>query len=71
MTSMMADFLISRTQTCGEGHGLELWRSLAAEWRGGSDQVLAAKLRAYSTPARCSTTAKLWEAVPPWEQFAA
>ena len=33
--------------------------------------VLAAKLRAYSTPARCSTTAKLWEAFPPWEQLAA
>ena len=58
MTLMMADSLIPVIKNCGEGHGLELWRSFAARWQGRSNQALAATLRAYITPARCATTMK-------------
>ena len=61
MASMMADSLLSRARTCGEGHGLELWCSLQAEWKGTGDQVLAARYQAFSFFIRCATIDKFWE----------
>ena len=71
LTHMVANSLIPATQSCGDGHGLELWRSFAARWQGQSKQVVAATLCSYITPARCSSTMQLWEALPAWEQKAA
>ena len=70
LTSMVANSLIPATQSCGEGHGLEFWRSLAARWQGQSKQVVAATLCSFITPARCSKTLDLWEVLPAWEQKA-
>ena len=65
---LLADSLLSRARTCGDS-GLELWRRLATEWRGNAPQVLAAKSRRFNAPARCASMAKLWEALPLWEQL--
>ena len=67
--ALLADSLLDTARTCGDGRGLELWRRLAAQWRGNAPQVLAAKSRRYFDPQRCSTAAKLWDALPPWEQL--
>ena len=65
---LLADSLLGRARTCGDS-GLELWRRLAAEWRGNAPQVLAAKSRRFNAPTRCASMAKLWEALPLWEQL--
>ena len=67
MKQMLADSMLNRARTCGD-NGLELWRALAAEYKGSSDQVLAAKAQSYQYPPRCATLAKLWEELPRWEQ---
>ena len=67
LTAMVANSLIPSTQACGTGHGLELWRSLAARWHGQSQQVLAATLAAFLTPKRCARIEDLWDALPVWE----
>ena len=67
--ALLAESLLDTARTCGDGRGLELWRRLAAQWRGNAPQVLAAKSRRYFDPQRCSTAAKLWDALPPWEQL--
>ena len=55
---MIDDSLMSRSGNCGEGYGLELWRSLQAEWKGTGNQVLFARYRAFST-----TIDQLWESL--------
>ena len=67
MKQMLADSMLNRARTCGD-NGLQLWRALAAEYKGSSDQVLAAKAQSYQYPPRCATLAKLWEELPRWEQ---
>ena len=67
--SLLSDSLLSRARSCGDGRGLELWRRLAAEWRGNAPQVLAAKCRRYTDPPKCTSLLKLWESLPLWEQL--
>ena len=70
LTAMVAKCLIPATQSCGSGHGLEFWRSLAARWQGQSQQVLAAALSSFITPRRCIKVEDLWDALLAWEQKA-
>ena len=67
LLSLVSDSLLSQARTCNDS-GLEFWRVLAARWRGNAPQVLAMKSRRFNAPARCASMAKLWEALPPWEQ---
>ena len=67
--SLLADSLLSRIRSCGDGRVLKLLKRLVAEWRGNAPQVLAAKCRRYTDPPRCATTLKLWEALHLWEQL--
>ena len=67
--SLLADSLLDMARACGDGRGLELWRRLAAQWRGNAPQILAAKARRYATPQRCASVAALWEQLPAWEQL--
>ena len=68
LTNMVANSLIPSTQACGSGHGLEFWRTLSARWHGQSQQVLAAMMSSYITPARSPTVLLLWDFLPAWEQ---
>ena len=68
LTAMVANSLIPTTQACGSGHGLELWRTLAARWQGQSQQVLAQTLSSFITPKRCLKIEDLWDALPAWAQ---
>ena len=65
---ILHDSMLSRARTCDE-RGLELWRKLRSEWMGSSGLVVAAKMKRYIEPVRCSTAAQLWEALPSWEQL--
>ena len=65
---VITDSMLGRARTC-EGPGLELWRKLRAEWMGSSTQVVTAKMHRFMKPARCSSVAQLWEALPLWEKL--
>ena len=58
LTHMVANFLIPATQSCGEGHGLELWRSFAARWQAKATKLwpplCAATSHLHAAPAQCS-----------------
>ena len=65
---IISDHLLSRAKGC-EGEGLVLWRKLFAEAKGTAPQVLHAKCRDYTDPARSSSVLQLWEDLPVWEQL--
>ena len=63
---LLADTMLGRARACGDGRGLELWRSLHVEWAGSSSHVLGVKTKKYQDPPRCSSELGLWEALPAW-----
>ena len=64
----VTDALLTRARAC-EGHGVELWRRLHCEWKGSAPQLKHANARKFQDPARCPSTAGLWEALPEWERL--
>ena len=65
---IIADSLLTRARAC-DGRGIELWRRLHCEWEGSAPRLKQAKARKYQDPARCTSTAVLWEAFPEWERL--
>ena len=65
---IIADSLLTHARAC-DGRGIELWRRLHCEWEGSAPQLKHAKARKYQDPARCTSTAALWEALPEWERL--
>ena len=65
---VVSDILLTRARAC-EGHGVELWRRLHSEWKGSAPQLKHANARRFQDPARCTSVAGLWEALPAWERL--
>ena len=66
---LLSDNLLGRARACGDGNGLELWRTLHSEWAGSAPQVLSAKSRRYQEPSRCSSAVALWDSLPSWTRL--
>ena len=65
------DTLLPKAKSCGEGHGLELWRQMRLGWSGTFDQIRGLKSQRYLEPPRCQTITALWQALPAWKSLGA